>query len=63
MGTDGELLWIWWWTFGFLRHVVILLHVKEYNEHDGWRSISTIVHERGTERKQNLHGQSAASDE
>jgi hypothetical protein len=22
IGTDGGLLWVWWWTFGFLRHGV-----------------------------------------
>jgi hypothetical protein len=22
IGTDGELLWMQWWTFGFLRHGV-----------------------------------------
>jgi hypothetical protein len=22
IGTDSELLWVRWWTFGFLRHGV-----------------------------------------
>jgi hypothetical protein len=25
-GTSGGLLWVRWWTFGFLHHGVSLLH-------------------------------------
>jgi hypothetical protein len=24
-GTGGGLLWVRWWTFGFLRHIVICI--------------------------------------
>jgi hypothetical protein len=31
IGTDGGLLWVRWWTFGFLRHGVSCSQVCEIN--------------------------------
>jgi hypothetical protein len=31
IGTVGGLLWVWWWTYGFLRHGVSWLVFPIYN--------------------------------
>jgi hypothetical protein len=54
IGNGGELLWVWWWTFGFLcpRVRVSVLHRSTY-----FHQFDSLYLERGggesADRKQN----------
>jgi hypothetical protein len=36
--TGGGLLWVWWWTFGFLRHGIALKNLSPWLGLNSWTS-------------------------